>query len=132
MISIANLRLIARVRLNEAQALYRNKRYDGAVYLCGYAVEVALKARICRTLKWAGFPESNREFAHYQSFKTHDLDVLLTLSGIEARIRADYGSEWSNGTNNWTPEVCYRPVGSVTQTDALNMISAVRVLVKVI
>lgn len=92
MITTNDLRTLARARLNDAVVLFRNKRYDGAVYLCGYAVEIALKARICRTLKWAGFPETRREFEAYQSLRTHDLDVLLKLSGIEERIKRTYSA----------------------------------------
>ena len=112
MITTADLKLLASARLKDAQALYSNKRYDAAVYMCGYAVEVALKARICQTLKWPGFPDTRKEFEGYASFKTHDLDVLLHLSGIEARIRSSYGLQWSDGTK-WDPEHRYRPVGSV-------------------
>lgn len=49
MIPKADLKATARARLRDAQVLLRGKRLDGAVYLCGYAVEIALKARICRT-----------------------------------------------------------------------------------
>ena len=83
MISTKDLRTIARARLRDAQVLLRAKRFDGAWYLCGYAVELALKARICRTLKWPGFPESAQDFKGLQSVKTHDLDILLRFSGVE-------------------------------------------------
>jgi HEPN domain-containing protein len=56
------LRTLARARLKEAQILFEAKRYDAATYLCGYAVELALKARICQTLKYTHFPETNKEF----------------------------------------------------------------------
>lgn len=57
------------------------------MYLCGYAIEVALKARICRTLNWTGFPETRGEFEGYQScrrpeyasviYYLHNLTLLL-------------------------------------------------------
>ena len=131
MITTAHLKLLARARLKDAQVLYSNKRYDAAVYVCGYAVEVALKARICLTLKWAGFPDTRKEFEGYASFRTHDLDDLLHLSGIEPRIRAVYITEWSI-SRAWNPEQRYRPVGLVTQADAQAMIAAVKALIKVI
>lgn len=34
----------AKVRLGDAKALVGRKRWSGAYYLCGYAVECALKA----------------------------------------------------------------------------------------
>jgi HEPN domain-containing protein len=51
MVSISELRKIARGRLKDAEVLLTAKRYDGAIYLCGYAIETALKARICHVLK---------------------------------------------------------------------------------
>jgi HEPN domain-containing protein len=86
MISTKDLRTIARARLRAAQVLLLAKRYDGASYLCGYAVELALKARICRTLKWPGFPESAKDFKGFQLLRTHDLEVLLRFSGAEGRV----------------------------------------------
>ena len=45
MIPVAELDNIARARLEDAKTLLAASRFDGATYLCGYAVEVALKAR---------------------------------------------------------------------------------------
>src|SRR5437667_12331694 len=89
MISTKDLRAIARARLRDAQVLLRAKRFDGAFYLCGYAIELALKARICRTLRWSSFPQSAQEFKGLQSVKTHDLEVLLRFSGVGDRVRAE-------------------------------------------
>jgi HEPN domain-containing protein len=131
MIQRDDLRKIARARLKDAGGLYQNRRYDGAVYLCEYAVEAMLKARICRTLKWEGFPSTRSEFQSYQSFRTHDLDVLLTLSGIEAKIKTQYPDEWSI-VNKWSPEIRYRPIGTTKPGDTFDMIEAATVLVKAV
>ncbi|MDM8562817.1 HEPN domain-containing protein [Candidatus Marithioploca araucensis] len=56
------LRILAKARLKEAQILFEAKRYDAATYLCGYAMELALKARIGQTLGYIHFPQSNKEF----------------------------------------------------------------------
>ena len=88
MISTSDVRKIARGRLRDAEVLHRARRYDGAVYLCGYAVELFLKARACRTLRWQGFPASDREFRGLQSFRTHDLETLLHLTGVESKVTA--------------------------------------------
>jgi len=56
------LRTLARARIKEAQILFEAKRYDAATYLCGYAIELALKARICQTLGYTHFPETNKAF----------------------------------------------------------------------
>jgi HEPN domain-containing protein len=47
MIRTTDVEEIARARLQDADILLTSERYDGAIYLCGYAVELALKARIC-------------------------------------------------------------------------------------
>ena len=103
------------------------KRYDGASYLCGYAVEVGLKAKICETLKWKGFPSTNKEFANYQSFKTHSLDVLLTLSGVEEKVKKRYLVEWSV-VAEWDPEARYKPTGKVSEADSKLMIDSTKAL----
>jgi len=123
MIPSAELRKIARARLKDAQVLLDARRYDGSVYLCGYSIEIGLKARICRALKWSGFPSTNREFKGYYSFRTHNLDVLLHLSGAEVKIKTRYLAEWSI-VAMWEPETRYRPIGSATQDDATDMINA--------
>jgi len=86
-ISRTDLQKMARAKLEDAEILLQAKRYDSAVYLCGYAIELALKARICLILNWNGYPSTNAEFQKYQSFKTHELDVLLRLSGTEAIMK---------------------------------------------
>jgi hypothetical protein len=53
-ILISDLHDLASSRLADADALFVAKRHAGAVYLCGYAVELVVKARICRTLGWDG------------------------------------------------------------------------------
>jgi len=76
MLDRSELKKIAQARIEDGEVLLSSHRYDGAVYLCGYAVEIALKERICRTLSWPGYPSTRREFANYQSFRTHNLGVL--------------------------------------------------------
>jgi hypothetical protein len=127
MIAVGDLRRVAQARLKDAEVLQQAKRYDGAVYLCGYAVEIALKARICRALKSTGYPSTRTDFEGYQSFRTHDLDVLLHLSASEAKIKASHLAEWSI-VAAWDPNVRYRTIGSASQQDAADMITATKTL----
>ena len=129
MISKADLRKISRARLLDAKELLRAKRYDGAVYVCGYAVEIALKARICRSLGWTEYPSIKRDFQNLQSFKSHDLDVLLRLSGVESNIKTNHIGEWS-AVATWDPEVRYKPVGTATRQDAEMIIDAATKLLR--
>jgi hypothetical protein len=127
MLDRAELLKIARARLRDASALLKAKRYDGSAYLCGYAIECALKARIVATLRWQGFPDSKKEFERFASFRTHNLDTLLSLSGREQRIKNNHLTEWS-GVAQWDPEVRYKPIGSVTPADASLMIQRAQIL----
>jgi len=127
MLKLAELDEIAKARLTDAEVLLDAERYDGAVYLCGYAVEIALKARICRTLSWLGYPSTRGEFQNLQSFKTHSLDVLLGLSGIERKIKTDYLAQWS-AIAAWDPEARDNPIGSVKPEDARLMIESAKTL----
>ena len=101
------------------------------MYLCGYAIEAALKARICRTLKWPGYPDTRREFEGYQSFRTHDLEILLHLSGIEDKIKTNHFAEWSI-VATWDSSVRYRPIGSTSSQDATGMIQSTKALLGVL
>lgn len=133
MISAADLSAIAAARLDDAKALVAASRLEGAIYLSGYAIEMALKARICVTLDWVGFPSGLGEFAGLSNFKTHDLDVLLKLSGMERRLKANAaGTQAWSVVRNWYPELRYRPIGSVTPADAHAMIQAVQTLLGVL
>jgi len=127
MISTNDLRSAARAYLRDATVLLRAKRYDGAYYLCGYAVELALKARICRTLRWPGFPQTRSDFEGLQSLKTHDLEVLLQFTGVGARVKAKYLAEWSF-VLNWNPEKRYQKTGNSTQQDAADMVASAKKL----
>lgn len=131
MISTADLDDIARARIDDAKALLMSERFDAAAYLCGYGVEVALKARICRTLNWPEFPSTGGEFQDYRSFQTHDLDVLLRLSGQEARLKHSHFDVWS-AVAEWRVESRYNAVGTTLQSDATAMVQAADDLVRVL
>ena len=123
MLDKKEIKKIAKARLKDAEVLVASRRYEGAIYLCGYVVELGLKARICRTLNWQGFPSTNNEFKDYRSFKTHNLDVLLHLTGIEGKIKSELFAEWS-AVAEWDPESRYNPIGNVTLSDAQFMLSS--------
>lgn len=131
MIPVAELDNIAQSRIDDAKALLTAGRFDGAIYLCGYAVEVALKARICRTLNWQEFPSTGGEFHAYSSFKTHELDVLLRLSGQETRIKREHFAPW-NVVAVWRVESRYNVVGTAQEGDAAAMIRAAEELLAVL
>lgn len=125
MLTIAELTSLARARLKDADALFSKRRYDGAGYICGYAVEIALKARIAKTLKWSGFPSNGSEFKGVENLKTHNLRLLLRFSGWDAKIKARFTAEWLV-VSPWNPDSRYDPPGKVTQANAHGMIESAR------
>ncbi len=129
MITRSDLRKTARDYLTSAAILRQRGKYDVSVYLCGYAVEIALKDRTCRTLHWAEFPDTSGEFSGLVSFKTHTLEVLLRLSGFEQPIKTKMSAEWST-VEKWNPEQRYKPRGAKSQADTDDMIRAARMIVK--
>jgi HEPN domain-containing protein len=125
-----DLREMARVRLGDAEVLLAAGRYDGAAYLCGYAVELALKGRICRCLHW---PHYRVEGVYASFFKTHELERLLEVSGFNLEMKATYIAEWSV-VNFWKPDsMRYQPIkNQVQERVAKNMIEGAKTLVEVL
>lgn len=118
------LQQLAKLRLTEAEHLYAKKLYDGAVYLCGYVVEFALKARICRLLKLPSYPETG-DIGRF--FKTHDFDVLKFLAGLTSEINVLRNKQlfdnWSTATS-WKPEQRYLPKGTSDQKRANDVLAS--------
>jgi HEPN domain-containing protein len=75
-------------KLKEAKCLLSNDFADGAFYLAGYAIELLLKAKVCRILCVDDFymfkALTNKD--HYRPFKIHDLEQLAVLAGINAKL----------------------------------------------
>jgi HEPN domain-containing protein len=132
--SVTDFRKVARQHLKDARALHKAKRYKGAAYLCGYAVEVALKVRIAKTLRWLTYPDSDGHKAKYRSFIRHDLEALLELSGQESKIRssASLTSHWSH-ISKWDPEMRYvLPPPHITRASVKDMIESADELLRVL
>jgi len=68
MVTKQEVRLIARARLKDAEALFCANRYDGFIYLWGSATEIGLN-KIFKTLHWNEFPSTKNEFQNFQSLK---------------------------------------------------------------
>lgn len=120
------LQEISETRLREARSLYNKRLYDGCVYLCGYAVEAALKARICRHLQLKEYLDTGDMKG---VFLSHDFDRLLLLSGLKNRINlantrgTALFTNWSLLTN-WTPDMRYASVGTYDRQYAAALLLA--------
>jgi HEPN domain-containing protein len=125
-------RLVDRYVL-DAQVLLNNRRYATSIYLSGYAVELALKYKICKIFKFnLGYPESSLEFNLYlkgsgkrlsayikdvRNLKIHDLSKLLEYSGEKVTIESTRSAEWAI-VENWN--VLSRYDGSVVRRSKAN------------
>ncbi|NDC41499.1 MAG: HEPN domain-containing protein, partial [Chitinophagia bacterium] len=112
-------------RLKEIKLLYRHGYFDAALYLSGYVLETALKARICRILN-SDYPDSG-EIA--RSFLTHKADQLLKLGGLQneldkaASTNVDLKTNWGILTG-WSEVSRYKPIGTADQEDVEEIINA--------
>jgi HEPN domain-containing protein len=112
-----DIQKLSRLRLQEADALYRAQLYDGCVYLAGYAVELALKARICRVLRVNEYPSGDLG----KAFRVHSLDQLKVLAGlspdIDVRKNKELFDNWSKAVA-WNPEQRYESPGKYSAVEA--------------
>lgn len=127
MIALTTLKYLATQKSKDAEVLFQGNRFNGAVYMMGYALEFSLKRKLSITLGFNnGFPESNPEMRHYYNsqlavfnsigtgislnqvsqIRNHKLVELLKFSGVEPRIVASYYHEWAL-VCNWNPEKRY-------------------------
>jgi HEPN domain-containing protein len=108
--------------LEDAKVLRGAGRYESAVYLCGYAVEFALKFRICKILEWAAFRDD------LPGMKTHNLVNLLNFTALEGRKKV-FQVSWDI-VAKWNPEIRYDAEGSFTDARADDMVIATEILLK--
>lgn len=127
MLNTQNLHTLAKNRYNEAIILLQNKRFDGAVYLCGYALELILKRRIVEILDWDEYPDKSNKFQQYRFFLTHDLELLKKLSGLEKKIQKDNNvfARWQMASA-WNSGIRYREIGKISELEATNIINATK------
>lgn len=120
----SDLQNISRLRVREAKILLDNKCYEGAYYLLGYALECAFKACVAKQIKRYDFPDRKLVDKSY----THDLDVLLKVSGLEPEHRKESRSNPSFELNwtivkDWSEQSRY--FDKITRAKAVDFRSAV-------
>ena len=103
------LQEISRARIEEAQILLQNERFEGAYYLAGYAVECALKACIAKQTSEHDFPD----LKFVRKIYTHNLEELLGLAGLREEFRTKASRDQNFRVNwavvkDWSEEARYR------------------------
>jgi hypothetical protein len=76
---------LTELRIEEAEVLLKAKKYDGAYYLAGYAVEFGLKACIAKKTRRYGCPD--KDFA--AKCFSHKVEQLVELADLRAALRSD-------------------------------------------
>ena len=100
--------------MREARALLDAGHYAGAYYLCGYAVECALKARIARQTNRFDFPPDPDKVRRTYS---HNLENLVKVAQLESELKqqseADPGFQayWLI-VKEWSEQSRYTPHGA--------------------
>ena len=80
-----DLQQLANDRALDAEALLNTGRWSGAYYVCGYAVECALKSCIARQTNQHDFPDKTVAEKSY----SHDLIKLLDVAGLKLQLQLD-------------------------------------------
>jgi hypothetical protein len=102
------LRQLAKLRLDEAKLLAREKLFSGAYYIAGYAIECALKARIAALFRENEIPDRNLVNKVY----THYLAALISIAELEKPLEMERQTDpelnrrWSI-IKNWTEQARY-------------------------
>ena len=122
----AELHKLCDTRIEDAQALFQARRYSGAYYMAGYAVECALKACIARRTRRWEFPDKDASKMY-----VHDLKSLLRFARLETEFgnaraaSAPLDSAWAV-VLNWSEQMRYE---TRLRTDARDLLSAVTTIV---
>ena len=125
----ADIEALAALKLSEAQSLLAAGFYDGAFYVGGYAIELLLKARACKTLGITDFflfDKGNREV--YRPYKVHDYEQLILLSGLFTEFHTElatnpvFRSHWSF-VEDWSEDARY--LTGKSKADAENFLISV-------
>ena len=116
---------LAKVRLEESKTLLDQKKYDGAYYLAGYAVECGLKACIAKLTKLDDFPPK-KEFVG-KCF-SHNFNNLLEVSGLLPVWNLDKDSNPKflancQIVNAWSEESRYGRKGQVVAQELFDAIT---------
>jgi HEPN domain len=118
------LQSLSRERLRDARLLLANRRFVGAYYLAGYAIECAVKACIAKQTQRHDFPNKRTTTDSY----THDLEKLIVVARLKQQLADDtsidkeFERNWSV-VNDWTAEHRYN--SNISSADAKSLYKAI-------
>ncbi|MEN9327832.1 MAG: hypothetical protein RI947_640 [Candidatus Parcubacteria bacterium] len=127
-LTFALCKKIARKRLSEARLLLSSNENSGAYYLAGYAIELALKACYCKQVGKYSYPPERKI---YDQLYTHDLNQILTVSGVKplfdntVQSNTKLQSAWEVA-KDWSEKTRYH---IISKSDAKDMVASVEIIV---
>lgn len=145
--TIAEIESLSDNKLDVADYLMTGKHCDTAYYIAGYAFELLLKAKICKTLVIPDFfdfdnasrrklPDNRKQKKSptdiYKPFKNHDYEQLLILSGLYLEFLnklsdLSFKADWSI-VSTWSEELRYSQ--GVSEKDTQSFIQSIKNLVQ--
>lgn len=123
MLNRKTLKELSKIRLIEAKTLLDNNYYNGAYYLSGYIIELAIKACIAKKTSKYEFPDLETVRNSY----THDLKQLLKTASLwvqfdsDIKINSGLQINWSI-VKDWSESSRYE---KHTKQEAEDILSAV-------
>ena len=106
----------------DAKYLLDQGSYANCYYLCGYCVELALKYKIAKHLKWRDFSLSSSE----KTLKSHNIDLLLRFTGI---VGLNSTADWSV-VKDWNESIRYANPSDIAQAVSFGMLTATKNVVR--
>jgi hypothetical protein len=90
-------------RLLDAKCLHKAGRFQGAIYLCGYALECRLKFCVCVSRRVANLAESEARTIG------HKLDESLAAAGLNVKLfrNEDLRVAFLRIVRRWSTEIRY-------------------------
>jgi HEPN domain-containing protein len=111
------------MRISDARALLKARRFAGAYYLAGYAIECTLKARIAQNTRRYDFPPRDSDKNY-----THSIEALFKRAGLDVKFDADRNSNLTldaywHTVKDWNEHSRYNE--SIKQKEAEDLIEAI-------
>lgn len=120
------------LRLKEAKILLSNNFYERALYLAGYSIELLFKGQIVKILDIPNlFDNSFKPKEFRKPYFTHDLNHLLTFSGLKNKLNSEMETNrelfknWSLITDKWDKNCRYKNFGNYNESEVLDFITAI-------